>query len=239
MPAATLTPSRLAPADAVRAAGIGLRTRRLRSLLSALGIMIGIAAMVAVLGLSESSKSDLLAQLDALGTNMLQVQAGQGIGLGSGELPDESAPMVSRIGPVETVSSVSDVPDAKVYRNDLVPSGQTGGITVKAVELNLLTTLQGTMAAGVSSMRAPRTSRSSSSDRSQPSGSESATSTPPRWFGSVESGSPSWGSWRNYPCRRTSIEELSFPTKPPIPSSITRGSPPPCMPAPTPLSSTT
>jgi putative ABC transport system permease protein len=149
MPAATLTPSRLAPADAVRAAGIGLRTRRLRSLLSALGIMIGIAAMVAVLGLSESSKSDLLAQLDALGTNMLQVQAGQGIGLGSGELPDESAPMVSRIGPVETVSSVSDVPDAKVYKNDLVPSGQTGGISVKAVELNLLTTLQGTMATGV------------------------------------------------------------------------------------------
>jgi putative ABC transport system permease protein len=155
MPAATLTPSRLAPADAVRAAGIGLRTRRLRSLLSALGIMIGIAAMVAVLGLSESSKSDLLAQLDALGTNMLQVQAGQGIGLGSGELPDESAAMVSRIGPVETVTSVSDVAGAKVYKNDLVPSGQTGGIGVKAVELNLLATLQGTMAAGVFLDEAP------------------------------------------------------------------------------------
>ena len=71
MPAATLTPSRLAPADAVRAAGIGLRTRRLRSLLSALGIMIGIAAMVAVLGLSESSKSDLLAQLDGIESDAL------------------------------------------------------------------------------------------------------------------------------------------------------------------------
>ena len=144
-----LTPSRLAPIDMVRSAGIGLRTRRLRSVLSALGIMIGIGAMVAVLGLSESSKSDLLSQLDRLGTNMLQVQAGTGIGLGSGELPTEAASMVARIGPVEMVTAVSDVAAAKVYRNDLVPSGQSGGLSVRAAEPNLLETLQGGMADGV------------------------------------------------------------------------------------------
>jgi putative ABC transport system permease protein len=144
-----LTPSRLAPVDMVRSAGIGLRTRRLRSVLSALGIMIGIGAMVAVLGLSESSKSDLLSQLDRLGTNMLQVQAGTGIGLGSGELPTEAASMVGRIGPVEMVTAVSDVAVAKVYRNDLVPSGQSGGLSVRAAEPNLLETLQGGMADGV------------------------------------------------------------------------------------------
>ena len=144
-----IPPSRLAPADAIRAAGIGLRTRRLRSILSALGIMIGIGAMVAVLGLSESSKSDLLSQLDQLGTNMLQVQAGQGIGLGSGTLPDESAAMVSRIGPVDTVASVSEVVSANVYRTDLVPSGQSGGLSVYAADTNLLVTLQGSMADGV------------------------------------------------------------------------------------------
>ena len=144
-----LTPSKLAPIDMVRSAGIGLRTRRLRSVLSALGIMIGIGAMVAVLGLSESSKSDLLSQLDRLGTNMLQVQAGTGIGLGSGELPTEAASMVGRIGPVEMVTAVADVADAKVYRNDLVPSGQSGGLSVRAAEPNLLETLQGEMADGV------------------------------------------------------------------------------------------
>ncbi len=144
-----LTPSKLAPVDMVRAAGIGLRTRRLRSVLSALGIMIGIGAMVAVLGLSESSKSDLLAQLDRLGTNMLQVQAGTGIGLGSGELPSEAASMVARIGPVEMVTAVSDVPDTRVYKNDLVPSGQSSGLSVRAAEPNLLQTLQGEMADGV------------------------------------------------------------------------------------------
>jgi putative ABC transport system permease protein len=147
--ATAIAPSRLAPADAVRAAGIGLRTRRLRSILSALGIMIGIGAMVAVLGLSESSKSDLLAQLDRLGTNLLQVQAGTGIGLGPGVLPDEAAPMVGRIGPVETVASVGEVGDARVYKNDLVPSGQTGGLNVMAVDLHLLETLQGSLSDGV------------------------------------------------------------------------------------------
>jgi len=144
-----IEPSRMTPADTLRAAGIGLRTRRLRSILSALGIMIGIGAMVAVLGLSESSKSDLLAQLDRLGTNMLQVQAGTGIGLGPGTLPEESVAMASRIGPVDTVASVADVPSARVYKNDLIPEGQTGGLGVGAADTNLLTTLQGSMAAGI------------------------------------------------------------------------------------------
>jgi putative ABC transport system permease protein len=144
----TLEPSRLAPADMMRASLIGLRTRRLRSILSGLGIVIGIAAMVGVLGLSESSKSDLLAQLDQLGTNMLRIEAGTGIGIGSGELPEESISMVSRVAPVEQVASISNT-EAKVYRNDLVPLGQTGGISVKAVDANLLATLQGEMGSGV------------------------------------------------------------------------------------------
>ncbi len=145
----TIAPSKLAPADAFRAAGIGLRTRRLRSILSALGIMIGIGAMVAVLGLSESSKSDLIAQLDRLGTNMLQVQAGTGIGLGPGELPDTAPAMVSRIDPVETVATIADVDSARVYKNDLVPEGRTGGLSVLAADTNLLRTLQGSVVYGL------------------------------------------------------------------------------------------
>ena len=145
--ASTLTPSRLHPSDIARTASVGLRTRKLRAALSALGIMIGIAAMVAVLGLSESSKSDLLSQLDRLGTNLLTVQAGTGIGLGSGQLPEDSAVMIERIGPVETTTIVSVV-DANVYKNDLVPAGQTAGLSVQAVDTNLLETLAGTVAHG-------------------------------------------------------------------------------------------
>jgi putative ABC transport system permease protein len=144
----TLPPSRLHSSDILRAAIVGMRTRRLRTALSALGITIGIAAMVGVLGLSESSKSELLAQLDRLGTNLLTVEAGTGIGIGSGELLESAAPMIARIGPVETTSSISAVDTADVYRTDLVPSGQTGGISVQAVDLNLLDTLAGSLADG-------------------------------------------------------------------------------------------
>jgi putative ABC transport system permease protein len=142
-----LIPSKLHAGDILRTSSVGLLTRKLRAALSALGIMIGIASMVAVLGLSESSKSDLLAQLDRLGTNLLTVEAGTGIGLGNAQLPDEAVGMVERIGPVEEVSSVSDI-DANVYRSDYIPTGQSRGITVKSVDNDLLTTMQGSLAAG-------------------------------------------------------------------------------------------
>ena len=145
--AAELRPSKLHVADIARTASVGLRTRKLRAALSALGIMIGIASMVAVLGLSESSKSDLLAQLDRLGTNLLTVEAGQGIGRGSDTLPDTAAEMIARIGPVEATSAVSAV-EANAYKTDFIPSGQTGGITVQAVDVNLLETLGGSVAEG-------------------------------------------------------------------------------------------
>ncbi|MCB2223835.1 MAG: ABC transporter permease [Actinobacteria bacterium] len=139
--------SRLHAGDVLRTATVGLRTRKMRAALSALGITIGIASLVAVLGLSDSSRSDLLTQLDRLGTNLLVVQAGTGIGLGNAELPDTAAVMVERIGPVEDVAAVGSV-DANVYRSDLVPSTRSGGISVSAVDTNLLDTLEGTVAEG-------------------------------------------------------------------------------------------
>jgi putative ABC transport system permease protein len=147
-PGARLMPSGLHPGDLFRVASVGLRSRRLRASLSALGIAIGIAAMVAVLGISESSKSHLLAALDKLGTNLLVVEPGEGfIGNEDAVLPATSETMLRRIAPVEDVSSVTSV-DATVLRTDLAPSEQTGGITVKAADTQLLDTLVGRMADG-------------------------------------------------------------------------------------------
>jgi putative ABC transport system permease protein len=140
--------SRLLPADILRVGGVGLRTRRLRAALSALGIAIGIAAMAAVLGLSESSKSDLITTLDRLGTNLLRVAPGQTIGGDNAELPEEARPMISRIGPVESTAAVETV-DVTVRRTDYIPEEETGGISVKAADLNLLTTLGATVRRGV------------------------------------------------------------------------------------------
>jgi putative ABC transport system permease protein len=139
--------SRLRGSDALRVSIVGLKTRTSRAILSALGITIGIASMVAVLGLSESSKSDLIASLDRLGTNLLVVEAGSGIGFGSGTLTEDAEAMVSRIGPVETVAAVGSV-GVNVYRTDLVPSTRSGGLSVKTVSPALLDTLGGSLAEG-------------------------------------------------------------------------------------------
>jgi putative ABC transport system permease protein len=143
-----LAPSRLLPADVLRVGGVGLRTRRLRAALSALGIAIGIAAMVSVLGISESSKSDLIATLDRLGTNLLRVAPGHTIFGEDAELPKQAALMTGRIGPVESVSAVEGV-DATVRRTNYIAEEETGGISVLAADLELLTTLGSTLQRGV------------------------------------------------------------------------------------------
>ena len=148
MTTAELAPSRVGPADFVRLGSIGLRTRRLRAALSALGIAIGIASMVAVLGISESSKSDLIARLDRLGTNLLTVAAGQSLFGEDSQLPKVAPKMIARIAPVESVSSVGVVEGATVRRTDLIPEAETGGITVRAADTNLLATLGGSVREG-------------------------------------------------------------------------------------------
>ncbi|GAA3212337.1 ABC transporter permease [Actinocorallia longicatena] len=130
-------PSRLRPRDVLRAGGTGLRTRRTRVVLSALGIAIGIAAMVAVVGISASGRDDLDRKLAALGTNLLTVAPGDSVSGEAATLPLDSVRMISRVGPVTSAASTGRVPDAKVYRNDRIPAGESGGITVQAADLGL------------------------------------------------------------------------------------------------------
>jgi putative ABC transport system permease protein len=143
-----LTPSRLRPRDVLRTGGAGLRTRPLRAFLSALGIAIGIAAMVAVVGISASSRARLDEQLAALGTNLLTVAPGDRLTGGSATLPTESVDMISRIGPVDRVAATGKVSGAKVYRNDRIPEVETGGLSVQAAHLDLPGTVSATLASG-------------------------------------------------------------------------------------------
>ena len=140
--------SRLRPADILRVGALGLRTRRLRTGLSTLGVAIGIAAMVGVLGLSASSREELQTRIRALGTNLLEVQAGQGFGRGTQTLPADAVKMVRRIGPVTAVSSIATVTGATVRRTDAISAGINGGITVFAADDALLTTLNASLADG-------------------------------------------------------------------------------------------
>lgn len=139
--------SRLRPKDAIAVGTIGLRVRRGRTVLTALGIAIGIAAMVSVLGISASSRADLLADLDRLGTNLLEVTPGQSFFGENAKLPEPATAMIQRVGPVQGASAIANV-SASVRRTDRIPPSETGGIGVKAADPSLLDTLQATLHTG-------------------------------------------------------------------------------------------
>ena len=131
-----LSPRRLRPADLARLASVGLRTRRLRAALSALGIAIGVAAIVAVLGLSSSSQAGLLAEIDRLGTNLLTVSTGQTFTGEEAALPKEAPEMISRVGPVTEVQ-YTGATGANVYRSPYIPEANTNALSVLATSLEL------------------------------------------------------------------------------------------------------
>jgi putative ABC transport system permease protein len=147
-PAVRLTPARLRPSDLALLATIGVRTRRLRSALSALGIAIGVAAIVAVLGLSSSSQAGLLAEINQLGTNLLDVTTGQNFSNQSVPLPLAAPGMIGRIAPVYDVSYIGTLADDDAYRTPLIPSVETNALSVAATNLNLPGAVGTTVAQG-------------------------------------------------------------------------------------------
>ena len=134
--AAAPVPARLRLADLARLASVGLRTRKLRAALSALGIAIGVAAIVAVLGLSASSQAGLLAEINALGTNLLTVTNGQNFSGGTAELPVAAPAMTARLPGVTQVQDTGTV-TASAFRSPLIPAIDTNALTVDAASLGL------------------------------------------------------------------------------------------------------
>jgi putative ABC transport system permease protein len=142
------TGGRLSPRDTLRVASVGLRARPLRAALSALGIAIGTAAIVAVLGLSSSSQAGLLAQIDRLGTNLLTVEPGQSLTGGTTTLPLEAPARIAHLDNVQLVAHTALLTQAKVYRNALIPAANSGGLQVRATSLNLPAILRTDVARG-------------------------------------------------------------------------------------------
>jgi putative ABC transport system permease protein len=143
----TLAVNKLRPSDLGRLSTVGLRTRKLRSGLSALGIAIGVAAIVAVLGLSSSASAGLLDEISALGTNLLVVQNGQTISGGTAELPKAAPAMIARIDAVTHVEQTGSV-RGDVYRSPLIPAIDSNALAIDAASLGLLRTVGTTVAQG-------------------------------------------------------------------------------------------
>ena len=114
----------MTPLDLLGLGLVGIRTRRMRAALSALGISIGIATMIVVTGIPASSQAALMRELSALGTNTLEVRTP----------PDQDPPvtfpptalgMVARIGPVLRSGAVGNT-HAVVRRSDRADAAGSG-----------------------------------------------------------------------------------------------------------------
>ncbi|MCU7724239.1 ABC transporter permease [Actinoplanes sp. KI2] len=140
--------TRLRPKDGLRVASTGLRARPLRAALSALGIAIGTAAIVAVLGVSASSQAGLLAEIARLGPNMLTAEAGQSLTGQPALLPREAPARITHLAGVEQVAHTGLLKDEKVYRSSMIPAGNSGGLQVRATSLNLPAVLRTAVARG-------------------------------------------------------------------------------------------
>jgi putative ABC transport system permease protein len=132
---------RLRLKDGLQVASVGLRARPMRAALSALGIAIGTAAIVGVLGLSSSSQAGLIAEINRLGTNMLTVEAGQSLTGGPAQLPREAPARLTLLDNVDQVADTALMKDKYVYRSSMIPVAETGGLQVRATSLNLLSVL--------------------------------------------------------------------------------------------------
>jgi putative ABC transport system permease protein len=130
-------PARLRPGDLAGLAAVGLRTRKLRAGLSALGIAIGVAAIVAVLGLAASSSAALQNEISQLGTNLLTVTNGQTLDGQNAELPAAAPGMIARLPGVTSVQDTGAVSGVNVYKSPLIPPGETSALSVDAATLGL------------------------------------------------------------------------------------------------------
>ena len=140
--------SSLRASDVARLGLTGLRARPMRAVLSALGIAIGIAAMVGVVGVSASSQARLQEQLRALRTNMLTARSGADLSGAELILPEDSVGRTRMIPGVTSAASTSTLSGVSVYRSRLSDPNATGGIITMAADTNLLDVVSGQMKRG-------------------------------------------------------------------------------------------
>ena len=99
--------SRLRPADLLPVSTLGPRSRPGRAVLSVLGVALGIAAVVAVLGVTRSSQADVLARIDRVGTDLLTVANGRTIRGAEAELPVTAGAAISRTPGVRSAAATA------------------------------------------------------------------------------------------------------------------------------------
>lgn len=144
-----MTTRRLSPADLVRTAWLGVATRPQRTALAALGIALGIAALVALTGASASQRAHLLAELDRMGADLAVVAPAPGPDRELVPLPTSAPAAIARQDGVARVGVFETAPDSlAVYRTDLVPETETGGLHVAVARPDVFEAIDAALASG-------------------------------------------------------------------------------------------
>ena len=138
---------KLGLSDIYSVAVYGIKARKGRSIMTSIGIGIGIAAIVAVVGISASGKADLIATLESLGTNLIKASPTSGFFGTQDELPKGVLGMVERIGPVDEVTSTTQT-DLLVRRTEFISELEGGGISVIVTNPELLDVVGGSLVEG-------------------------------------------------------------------------------------------
>ena len=143
-----MTRSTLLPSDMLRLGLVGLQAKPVRTALSALGVAIGVAAMVAVLGISASSQAKLQATLAELGTNLFTIEASQSMSGDDSLLPESAQGRLDRLDGTQGSAAIANLPEVSVYRSLHVDPSHNGGITVTAAGTELQKVVAAELAQG-------------------------------------------------------------------------------------------
>lgn len=140
---------RLRMHDVVGTAWLGVAARPQRTMLAALGVALGIAAMIALTGAAASNRAHLLAEFDALGADLAVVAPGDGPDRKPVPLPGTAPETIARQDGVARVGVVETAPPGlAVYRTHLIPRTETSGVTVAVARPDLLAALDATVVSG-------------------------------------------------------------------------------------------
>ncbi|HWJ03031.1 MAG TPA: ABC transporter permease [Verrucomicrobiae bacterium] len=97
--------------ESIRVAMRGLRANKLRSILTMLGIIIGVFAVIVMVAIGQGAKASVTSQIQGLGSNLLMVSPGQarsgGVNNGAGSLNNMTMADVEAIKKASAVKNVA------------------------------------------------------------------------------------------------------------------------------------
>ncbi len=109
----------------LRVALDGLTANKMRSALTMLGVIIGVASVIALLSIGQGAQTAITGEISAAGSNLLRVSPGSGGGPGGGPGDDEGASVTTlTYDDARAIADPGNVPDAAVVAPEFTQFAQ-------------------------------------------------------------------------------------------------------------------